>query len=53
VPPRIEVEEEPVLAEGEEAAEGEEGAEGETSEGGESAEGGSTEGEPGGDTSDS
>jgi large subunit ribosomal protein L25 len=53
VPPRIEVEEEPVVAEGEEPAEGEEGAEGETTEGGESAEGGSSDGDAGGDSSNS
>jgi large subunit ribosomal protein L25 len=54
VPPRVEVEEEPVVAEGEEAAEGEaaEGAEGETT--GEGAEGASaeSEGSPG-DSSES
>ena len=53
VPPRVEVEEEPVAAEGEEGAEGAEGAEGEAAEGGESAEGGSTDGESGGDSSNS
>jgi large subunit ribosomal protein L25 len=54
VPPRVEVEEEPVVAEGEEAAEGEaaEGAEGETT--GEGAEGASAESEgSSGDSSES
>ena len=54
VPPRIEVEEEPVVAEGEEGAEGAEGGEGESTEGGESStEGGSADGDSGSDSSDS